>query len=608
MHTLTAAVVDAINLSALTAVAGCKLLPGSKDSDSYQGANISRYMRLVLLLALCIAWCYVGIEASSNFESLDFSQSIKKKFSLSSYITEDHVDRIKSLAYYAKSMSINRVSEQQAVSTDGEIEGRELFNLPSGNLPGTKSGLSDSCNNKICDMYFYLLSCKVIDIHLSKTCANYFLGYIFACSSRPSPSDVFSAPYACLIELQDHLSPYLALVTSDDDATSIGSVLDSYLGNIDSENCHSNCYQNYITASQEFYSSCYDDVTKFPNNNTYSVAANVLPLFSTFRDTNCAENSNGDNCFEMLYSSSTSSSSTSSIDLFDMTCSSYSAYYPYLCPKFSAMGCCFANSMTMVAQNQLNATDLTFLPPCLLRLLHYNCPAVDPIDFCKNGSASSMSVVLQGQVQLKPLGLAVLYPLPNVYDKTIPVSGDTSTYSSILWLETFIALTLQAIPGLPGMSNTSDVFSLFNVEIVNYNYYDNNGLTSSSNGYPLSNPTSDYTSANNGTFDFVVVVPGLSQKDVQTYKAYSSTIKNYVLCTLQKAYCGYDCSSSNNNIAFTNCAITDNKVRLNLDVSTDAYTWTAPNQFVTENSALTHNYSLLLTLASIFLIVAANVV
>jgi hypothetical protein len=512
-------------------------------------------------------------------------------------------------------MSINRVSEQQAVSADGESEGRELFNLPSGNLPGTKSGLSDSCNNKICDMYFYLLSCKVIDIHLSKTCANYFLGYIFACSSRPSPSDVFSAPYACLIELQDHLSPYLALVTSDDDATSIGSVLDSYLGNIDSENCRSNCYQNYITASQEFYSSCYDDVLKYPNNNTYSVAANVLPLFSTFRDTNCAENSNGDNCFEMLYSSSTSSSSTTSIDLFDMTCSSYSLYYLNLCPKFSAMGCCFANSMTMVAQNQLNATDLTFLPPCLLRLLYYNCPAVDPIDFCKNGSASSMSVVVQGQVQLKPLGPPYsppLYPLPNVYDKTIPVSDDTSTYSSILWLETFIAKTLQAIPGLPGMSNTSDVFSLFNVEIVNYNYYDNNGMTSSSDGYPLSDPTSDYTSANNGngngTFDFVVVVPGLSQTDVQKYYLANSTIEYYLLCSLQKYYCGYVCGGNNVVQALINCATVDNNVRLNLDVSTDAYTWTAPNQFVTENSAGTHNYSLLLTLASIFLIVAANVV
>jgi hypothetical protein len=128
----------------------------------------------------------------------------------------------------------------------------------------------------------------------------------------------------------------------------------------------------------------------------------------------------------------------------------------------------------------------------------------------------------------------------------------------------------------------------------------------------LSDPTSDYTSANNGngngTFDFVVVVPGLSQTDVQKYYDEASTIEQYLLCSLQKYYCGYVCDGNNVVQALINCATVDNNVRLNLDVSTDAYTWTAPNQFVTENSAGTHNYSLLLTLASIFLIVAANVV
>ncbi len=566
------------------------------------------HMRLLLVLALCVAVCRASDEVTAGIDTLDFSGSIKKKFTISSLISDDHVDRIKSLAYYAKSMSINRdhLSEQQTVNTDGESEGRELFNLPSGNLPGTKSGLSESCNNKICDMYFYLLSCKVIDIQLSTTCANYFLGYIFACSSRPSPSDVFSAPYACLIELQDHLAPYLALVTSDDDATSIGSVLDNYLSNIDSENCHSNCYQNYITASQNFYSSCYDDVLEYPNNNTYSVAANVLPLFSTFRDTNCAENSNGANCFQSLYSSS--SSSTGTIDLFDMTCSSYSAYYNYLCPKLSTMGCCFANSMTMIAQNQLNATDLTFFPPCLLRLLHHTCAEeINPIDFCKNGSASSMSVVLQGQIQLKPGTFSnLLYPLPDVYDKTIPVEGDSSTYKSIVWLQTFIALTLEKLE-LPGMSNTSNIFNQFNVEIVNYNYYNSSGMTSSIDGYPLSDPTADYTSATNGTFDFVVVIPGLSESDVLTYKGYASTINTYLLCALQKVYCGYTCGGTNN--AFTNnCAITENNVRLYLDTNADAYVWTAPNQFVTENSAATTHYSIILTVASILLMALANIV
>ena len=563
------------------------------------------------MLALCIAAGRASDVVAAGIDALDFSGSIKKKFTISSYISEDHVDRIKSLAYYAKSMSINRdrLSEQQTVNTDGENEGRELFNLPSGNLPGTKSGLSESCNNKICDMYFYLLSCKVIDIQLSKTCANYFLGYIFACSSRPAPSDVFSAPYACLVELQDHLAPYLALVTSDDDATSIGSVLDSYLSNIDSENCHSNCYQNYITASQIFYSSCYDDVVAYPNNNTYSVAANVLPLFSTFRDTNCAENSNGANCFQSLYSSS--SASTGTVDLFDMTCGSYSAYYAYLCPKLSPMGCCFANSMTMIAQNQINASDITFFPPCLLRLLH-TCPEeISPIDFCKNGSASSMSVVLQGQIQLEPGQYG--YPLPNVYDKTIPVDGDNSTYSSILWLQTFIALTLEGVGaavGLPGMSNTSNIFSLFNVEIVNYNYYNASGMTSSSDGYPLSDPTSDRTYATNGTFDFVVVIPGLSESDVKLYEDFSSTIDLQLLCTLRYAYCGYDCTNppiSQFNPTYI-CAITNNNVRLYLDTNPDAYVWTAPNQFVTENGAGANHYSTLLTVASIFLIIIANVV
>ena len=71
--------------------------------------------------------------------------------------------------------------------------------LANLNLP--KVGLNNTCNNNMCEMLESALSCKALGFHLSKICARYMLGFLYACPVFPAPSELFFAPSVCLTEL-----------------------------------------------------------------------------------------------------------------------------------------------------------------------------------------------------------------------------------------------------------------------------------------------------------------------------------------------------------------------------------------------------------------------
>lgn len=67
---------------------------------------------------------------------------------------------------------------------------------PNTSLP-TKTGLSDTCSNKLCEMFEKALSCKAIGLDFDKICARYTLGAILQCPKFPGPNDIYNAPSIC---------------------------------------------------------------------------------------------------------------------------------------------------------------------------------------------------------------------------------------------------------------------------------------------------------------------------------------------------------------------------------------------------------------------------
>ena len=298
--------------------------------------------------------------------AIDLSHHLGKLYSLS-----DNIDVILS----SRSSSPVDIEGSAEVRQRAEAPERQLFELPTGGaskLPHTKYGFNDTCNNKICTMYQTALSCKTIGINLSKLCASYFLGYVFECPIFPTPSQVFDAPYACILELKSSLTPVLSKI--DSGGGSISDVFSTYLSNLNSQGCRRNCYQSYINQSLDFYDACGETLNSAPYNATYPVAFN-LESFSNFRGQNCVENSESQNCFGLIYEKkSESEQSAAKIDLLDPTCQ-YSAFTSQYdaslratlvsavmtgaCSTISGWGCCYASQINMIAMNQVNDLTLT---------------------------------------------------------------------------------------------------------------------------------------------------------------------------------------------------------------------------------------------------------
>ena len=456
--------------------------------------------------------------------SIDLSHHLDRLYSLS-----DSIDIIlASRSSSSVGIEGNEDIRQESAGRD-DASKRQLFELPTGGaskLPHTKYGFNDTCNNKICSMYQTALSCKTIGINLSKLCASYFLGYVFDCPIFPSPNEVFEAPYACIMELKSSLTPVLTKISSG--GGSISDVFSSYLSNLNSQGCHRNCYQTYINQSLDFYDTCGKALDTAPYNTTYPVAFN-LEKFVDFRGQNCVENSDSKNCFGLIYQKKIESQeSTTKINLLDPTCQ-YSAFtdqYPAsyraslvsavmsgACSTISGWGCCYANQINMIAMAQVNETGLEFFPPCLLRYLTLSCPALNPINFCSNGSNTNMSVVATGTITLK--SIPTVNKLPNVYDITnynvVPSDGQ-----SVLYLQGVIATAFTSA-GI----YTVDPLS---VEILSYTYYNSSTMTSKHqtstvSGLPPYPAEADYSTASAGVFSYAVVIPGISPEVAAVLRA-----------------------------------------------------------------------------------------
>lgn len=204
---------------------------------------------------------------------------------------------------------------------------------------------------------------------------------------------------------------------------------------------------------------------------------------------------------------------------------------PELCPLFQSFGCCFANQISMLAQNQYNDSNVQFFPPCLMRYLSINCPSLNSTSFCVSGANANMTVVLSGRVTIRKCfgGTCFAPGIPNVYSNLQPIQTPQpvlNTFSGILSLQGIIAKAL----GLPGGSKGA-----LNVQILNYAYYDIDGnLASNKTGLPLSPPTQDFTAANQfvdltkqqgyGIYDFAVVMPGITDAEAAMYANKSGEI------------------------------------------------------------------------------------
>lgn len=198
-------------------------------------------------------------------------------------------------------------AEQAAVvmDTDG---GHSIFEEES--IPGIsrkllalpKIGLNNTndCNNKMCYYLETALSCKALGFNISKICARYLLGFLYACDAFPPPAQFFNAPSVCIPELLALLPPSAAAqlkgLKASGAAPSISSLsglqpsmnlTKRYLASSFHDNCRRSCFQRYIGQANAFYTSCDDQLVRYANktnqNSLYPLVYK-LEAYSEFRN------------------------------------------------------------------------------------------------------------------------------------------------------------------------------------------------------------------------------------------------------------------------------------------------------------------------------------
>ncbi len=414
---------------------------------------------------------------------------------------------------------------------------RGLMDLPI-------TGLNETCQVQLCDMMESALSCKGVGFDLSKTCAQYILGYLYTCPGYPAPAEIFDAPYICLSQIKAILPPdLLAGLTGGSGAgISFASLADSltnvheYMSSNFSENCQRRCFQKYIDQANTFFGNCHDElmtwtVTAFNNNTQYPEVWDLYG-FQEFRNQVCATDPEGNNCFGKVqkflptYYNGTKAL-VPTVNIFDHDCNFYNnvtknqAALEQVCVEFQNIGCCFGNNVAMMAQSQTNQSSISNhnaikeFPPCLLRYLKHSCGseatdnALDPVEFCSTGANGNMSVI-PGSVtmgQLTELHVRTK-GIVNVYDRE-----SLTTFQGTMGL----GLLVKSIAADNKLTTAKALW----VEVVDYAYYsdivrrqsDSTIITPTDGSYPVDQ--SDYHNAKSMRIDFQIVLQGYTYQEAE---------------------------------------------------------------------------------------------
>lgn len=186
------------------------------------------------------------------------------------------------------------------------------------------------------------------------------------------------------------------------------------------------------------------------------------------------------NCYQLI--SSLTSSSAGSPDLFNFECNYYNnaaidaQVLLQACGLLSQYGCCAATGITMVHQNQVgvlqsvlqNTTNVNFtvFPPCLMRSLHSNCPTVELMKYCPDGSIARTAAMTGSIFLMNITGTTAPFTFPDMYNK-----------ESVLKLQGAITYALVntygAFAGPPYYMNSEYPFQ---IQIIDFTYY--NGIVS----------------------------------------------------------------------------------------------------------------------------------
>jgi hypothetical protein len=413
---------------------------------------------------------------------------------------------------------------------------RRLLDLPI-------TGMNETCTVGMCDMLKTALSCKGIGYDMSKTCAEYILGFLYECPGFPAPSELFDAPYTCVTQIKALLPPEITSglggggggASPDLSSLSLASLKDSltnvhkYMLSNFTENCERRCFQQYVDQANSFWGSCHDEMatwtTQAFNNNTRYPTVWLLYGFQEFRNQVCAKDEAGTNCFSKVqkwlptYYNGTKAI-VSAVDIFDHDCNYYNDVaqnqdaLQEVCQEFADMGCCFGNAVAMMAQDQTNQSAIfnhnaiKEFPPCLLRFLKHSCGnmtadnALDPVTFCNHGTNGDISV-LTGSVQMGAVLEADVRStgIVNVYDRE-----DLITFEGTM----AYGLLVESIAPDNKLTTSKSLW----VEITDYAYYseiirkqsEDNLLTPTDGGYPVDQ--SDYHNAKSMTIQFQIVLSG----------------------------------------------------------------------------------------------------
>ena len=72
---------------------------------------------------------------------------------------------------------MSEVMSKMQEHLDVIMQMEQAKNSPDASLAvGANNALSSTCNNYNCDLFFYFLTCKELNIHMDKVCASYFVG------------------------------------------------------------------------------------------------------------------------------------------------------------------------------------------------------------------------------------------------------------------------------------------------------------------------------------------------------------------------------------------------------------------------------------------------
>lgn len=155
---------------------------------------------------------------------------------------------------------------------------RQLTTIPK---LSPKTGLSESCSNKLCLMFESALTCPIMPLSgLNEVCAQYFLGAFLHCPIFPN--NLFDAPYTCITEF----AGIITKIQGPDPAATLSALFKGFVYGNFTTNCKENCYQQYITRANDFYGNCGTGIQSAPLKTSYPIAS-ILNNFDQFRNQSC---------------------------------------------------------------------------------------------------------------------------------------------------------------------------------------------------------------------------------------------------------------------------------------------------------------------------------